>query len=398
MHYLLINQFFPPDGAPTAQLLEDVARALFDQGHRVTVVCGRARYAAAGPEVVAPFPVHRIRCTRFGQGRLARLLSYASFYLGALRHVVMGPRPDVVLTLTTPPLLSLAGTLARRLRGSAHVIWEMDLYPDVAVAAGTFRRGSLADRVVGRLADFSRCRANSNIVLGPCMRDRLAARGIPAAGIAVAENWVDSSIIRPQPFPEGPLTVLYAGNFGLAHDVDTIAHAIPRLDRSRFRFVFVGGGPRLAEMQDRCPEAVFLPYERRQELPARFAACHVGLVTQITAACGTLVPSKMYAYMAAGRPFVFIGPPGATPALIAARHGCGWRIDPGDVDSLLELLEQLAAQPELIHRAGARAHAVFSRSNDRHPGVTRILHILDGTFQAPGATTRASRRPENLPV
>ncbi len=394
MHFLLINQFFPPDPAPTGQLLAHVAYALAEEGHRVTVICGRTRYApqveqAADP----PFPVHRVRCARFARGRAARMLSYASFYAGALRHTLLGPRPDVVLTLTTPPLLSLAGTLAKHLRGATHFIWEMDLYPDVAVAVGTFAAGSLADRAVGILADFSRRRADANIVLGPCMRDRLEARGIPSSRIAVAENWVDSAQFHPQPFAAGPLTVLYSGNLGLAHDIHTIAGAIARLDPSRFHFVFTGGGPRRRELQARCPEALFLPYQSCRDFGAHLAAAHIGLVTQNPETCGTLVPSKIYGYMAAGRPFLFIGPPQSTPARIAARHGCGWRVEPGDVDSLVELLLRLEAQPELIRATGARALAAFSGSNDRETGVARILHILSGTREACISTTSASSSP-----
>ncbi len=394
MHFLLINQFFPPDPAPTGQLLAHVAQALAERGHRVTVICGRASYARAAGAAPGPaVRVHRVRCARFGRGRAARLLSYASFYAGALGHTLSGARADVVLTLTTPPLLGLAGTLARTFRGAAHFIWEMDLYPDIAVALGTFRAGSLADRLVGLLADFSRRRAEGTIVLGSCMRDRLKARGIPPDKILVAENWVDPALVAPQPFPGGPLSVLYSGNLGLAHDIDTVADAIGRLDPARFRFVFAGGGPRREPLQARCPQARFLPYQSQADLASHLGGCHIGLVTQNPETCGTLVPSKVYAYMAAGRPFVFIGPPESTPARIAARHGCGWRIAPGDAHSLVELLQRLQAQPDRVRLAGARARAAFSGSNDRETGVARILHILCGAPQTCISTTSASSSP-----
>jgi glycosyltransferase involved in cell wall biosynthesis len=399
MFILLINQFYTPDPAPTGQLLSHVADALAAAGHDVKVVCARQSYVGAGRVGLLACPraegaresyggseglhVHRVPCARFGHGHAARLLSYASFYAGVLRHVLTGPRPDLVLTLTTPPLLSLAGTVAKRLRGARHVIWEMDVYPDVAVALSVIEKASAIERLIGALADFSRRGSDAVIALGPCMRDLLAARGIPLAKLHIAENWVDSQWIAPQPFPQtAPLTTLYSGNFGLAHDSETIAAAISRLsDPRRFQFVFAGGGPRRKALESRCralgtPNVAFLPYQDAAGLALHFGNCHAGLVTQNPATCGTLVPSKMYAFLAAGRPFIFVGPPAATPARVIERYNCGWQVDPGDAGALTSLLELLAAQPDIARQAGGRARHAFLQHYDRAAGVSRVLQIL----------------------
>ncbi len=393
MNFLLLNQFFPPDAAPTGQLLGDVARALAAQGHSVTVVCARVPYAGdvhGGDTFEIPgVTVRRLWAASFGYSPAARLASYATFYAGALGYALFGPRPDVVLSLTTPPLLSLAGALAKILRGARHFSWEMDVYPDIAVALSVFRRGSPLDRATGGLADFSRRRCDGIIALGSSMRDRLIARGIPADKIAVAENWADGALISPRPFPPSqPLVVLYSGNFGRAHDMSTIAGAVTRLaDPARFHFVFAGAGSRYVQLQAFCEAAnvknvSFLRYQERGRLAEHFGSCHAGLVTQLPATCGSVVPSKTYAMMAAGRPFIYAGPATGVPALIAERFGCGWRIEPGDSAALADLLESLAAQPELLAAAGARARQAFLDHYDVEHGVARILGIL-GLAEAP---------------
>ncbi len=233
----LLNQFFPPDSAPTGQLLADVASQLAAEGQPVTVVCARPSYAglaravsrrdaAADPRLAAVRVVHT-PAPPFGRSHAARLASWASYYAGALWRALRS-ESGVVLTLTTPPLLGVAGYLAHRLRRARHFIWEMDLYPDVAVALNTFRPGGLAERFTGLVADFTRRRADGIIVLGPCMRDRLIARGIPPHLIHVIHNWAPDGI-RPRPMPPGPLTVLYSGNLGAAHDAHTIALAMRAL-------------------------------------------------------------------------------------------------------------------------------------------------------------------------
>ena len=401
MNFLLLNQFFPPDDAPTGQLLADVARALAAEGHSVTVVCSRTVYAGGSANLELPgVEVQRLRTTSFGHGHTAKLAAYASFYAGAAWRALFGPRPDVILTLTTPPLLSLAGSFVKLLRGTQHFIWEMDVYPDIAVDLGLFRRGMIPDRLVGALADFSLRRCDGVIALGPCMRDRLLARGIPDAQVAVAENWADGSIVSPRPFPPNlPLTLLYSGNLGRAHDVDTIAETMESLGNSaRFRFVFAGGGPRRDRLAARCKaadvtNAFFLPYQDRHRLGEHLGSCHVGLVTQRAATCGSVVPSKIYPLMAAGRPFIYIGPAEATPARNIARFGCGWRIEPGDSAALTDLLNLLAGQPELTHLAGERARAAFLEHYNLEVGVRRILQALGVEEAKQAVWDRVAARP-----
>src|ERR1019366_2243801 len=67
---------------------------------------------------------------------------------------------------------------------------------------------------------------------------------------------------------------------------------------------------------------------------------------------GSVVPSKTYGLMAAGRPILFIGPRHATPARIIAGFHCGWQVDPGDSEDVVALLERLAADPIRISLAG----------------------------------------------
>ena len=387
MKTLLLNQFFPPDFAPTGRLLSDVVCEIDAQGHEAEVICARTSYAGAASGTRTQLPsrvrVRRVPCLPFGRSRAARLLSYVSFYLGALWCSLWSARCDVVVTMTTPPLLSLIGTLLKRLRGARHYIWEMDLYPDVAVALGVLSSRSPLTRALQALATYSRRKADGVIVLGPCMRDRVLRQMVPAAKIRIAENWADGALIRPRPFPPpGRLVVLYSGNLGLAHDIDTIAAAMEALrEDDRIHFVFAGGGARRRELEDLCSRAGITnidwqPYQDWDSLGAHLAACHIGLVTQAPVSLGTLVPGKIYALLAAGRPLLFVGPKDATAARIIEQFGCGWQIDAGDAQSLTDLLVLLVARPELVDAAGGRARRAFLANYDLPAGVATVLGIL----------------------
>ena len=388
--------------------MADVARQLAEWGHEVTVICGRAGYREGEAAQRPPVRVLEVPSLPFARGAVGRMLSYLSFLAGALAGGLAAGKPDVVVTLTTPPLLSLVGTALKRLRGARHYSWEMDVYPDVAVALGVLKPHSRLTRALGALADYARRRADGLIALGPCMRDRLAAHAIPLERIHVAENWADAGLIQPCPWPpEYPLTVLYSGHFGLAHEFDTIRAVMTRLQGdARFDFVFAGDGPRRAMVEDFCraegiSNARFLPYQETARLSEHFGACHVGLVTQNRASLGTVVPSKIYGLMAAGRPVIFVGPREATPARTLEGFRCGWQVEPGDAEALAALLEVLAADGMRIREAGARARQAFLEHYDLPSGVSRIAEILGSwkriELRAEAPTQRVPRHAKRAP-
>ena len=381
MRMLLLNQFFYPDSAATSQLLTDLARHLASEGHTVRIVCGSSFYA--NPDSAPPPLVQIVRTPdlAFKRGLFGRILSYSSFLSGALYHGLLGPKPDLVLTLTTPPVLSVIGSLLKTAKGARHFIWEMDLYPDIAVDLDVLSPNSWFTRLMSAFLDNARRRADGIIVLGECMRGRLVRRGIPGERIHVADNWADGAEIQPLPFPAPePLRILYSGNLGLAHDVDTVRAAIHHFrSDNRFHFAFAGAGPRRKALEAFCrgnANVEFSGYRPRHELAGAFGACHIGLVTQKPATLGSVVPSKTYGLMAAGRPILYIGPREATPARIIERFRCGWQVDPGDAATLIALLEHLAANGGLIREAGARGREAFLQHYDLPIGVARICTIL----------------------
>lgn len=403
MRVLLMNQFFWPDSAATSQLLTDVARDLVALGHEVHVICG-GTYAETNPESRPDVVVHQVQGFRFSRSTAGRILSYASFYIGATWKAFRVPRPDAVLTLTTPPLLSVVGALLKLFKGSRFCIWEMDVYPDVAVDLGYIKSRGIINWSIGVVADWSRRNADSIIALGECMRVRLLARGIQSETIAVIDNWADSTqiAVAPRHTDRNSLLLLYSGNLGLAHDVETLIGAIRRLrDDARFRFLFVGGGPRHAELAsflqaDKINSVELRSYVPRGELGSSLGAGDIGIVTQRETCCGSVVPSKVYGLLAAGRPILFVGPGAATPASIVRRHACGWHIDNGDVEGLVSLLNHLAEHPDEISAAGRNGRLALEQEFDRPLGTARIIDQLIGTTSYRHSTTN-NAYPEQAP-
>jgi colanic acid biosynthesis glycosyl transferase WcaI len=397
MRILLINQFFWPDAAATSQLLTDVAHGLKALGHEVHTISGETGYAITDDSNKPDVQMHRVRSLPFVRGFFGRVASYATFFLSCAWKGLRLPKPDVVVTLTTPPLLSLIGNLLKFTRGSKHYIWEMDMYPDVAADLGMIVPGGLPDRIVGAIADASRARADAILALGECMRDRLTARGVPASKVFIAENWADSNIIQPAPYPDAkePFTVLYSGNLGLAHDVNTISEVMTRLQSDiRFKFIFAGSGARRASLEALCRDRAinnveFKSYSAKANLGASLGQGHVGLITQNQSCLGSVVPSKVYGLLAAGRPILFVGPRESTVARVIQRFNCGWQVECGDVAGLQFLLEYLVQNRDKVEAAGARARQALLEHHDRPIGVAHICALLGATPNSPEILNKA---------
>ena len=406
MKILFINQFYWPDSSASSQQLTDLTVGLAARGHDVTVLCSQGGYAAAaatqGPVGVT---VIRVKALQFGRGKVSRLLSYLSFYATAAARGLFAARADLVICLTTPPLISLVGALIKAVRGSRFFEYEQDLYPDVAVDLAMFKRGGVTERVTGWLIGLARKHADGLIALGPCMRDRLIARGVPATKIFVAENWASSAAITPMQRPGDPaqLVLLYSGNLGLAHDLDTLTGVMQLLrNDTRFRFLFVGSGGRKQELVAFCAahkmdSVEFRPYVPRDQLSQGLALGDIGLVTQRDDCCGSVIPSKLYGILAAGRPLLFIGPKRATPALVIDRHACGWHVAPGDVEGLHRLLLHLARNPTLVEQAGRRARQALVQHYDLPQSIARFDDIISAPPERQAQVLQEFALSQNIP-
>src|ERR1051325_4303839 len=227
MKVLLFNQFFAPDSAATSQLLTDLARELTQQGHSVKVICSGSTYSKLGSAEAPGVEVCRVRNMAFGRRKVQRLCSYVSYLAPALWLGLWERDPELVVSMTTPPGLSVVGALVAWVHGSRHFIWEMDVYPDVAEAIGVLRPNGWMARLLGWVFDKSRQGADGILALGDCMAARIERRGISPSKIHVTENWADSEAIRPLPFAaDGKISILYSGNLGLVHELDTVAQAM----------------------------------------------------------------------------------------------------------------------------------------------------------------------------
>ena len=415
---LFVNQYYWPDHASTAQHLTDLVEALAAEGHECHVLCAQGRYHNDAPrppasEVHNGVQIHRVPATSLGRkNTLFRMTDYLSFYARGICVGLTLPRFDLIVTLTTPPIIGLIGTLLRRLKGSRHVYWSMDLHPDASLALGEMSRSNPIVAWLAWLSDFVYRQADKVVVLGPYMADRITSKGVRPERVATIPVWSRQDEIFPLPragHPFAPVlglagkfVAMYSGNLGLAHSTSEFLDAARRLrDREDIVFLFVGDGPRLAEV--RAAQAAeglnnirFLDYFPRDQLHASLSLADVHLISMRSEMTGIVVPGKLYGVMAAAPPGVFVGPAHCETADTIRQADCGLTVRLGDADGLVEALTFLAATPEVAHAMG-RARSLGVPSVARTRRMLRPLGRSSSATSPPAPSRRGRRDPPRRP-
>ena len=418
---LFVNQYYWPDHASTAQHLTDLAEHLAARGHDVHVLCSQGAYKSGTPrpkrsEVHNGVTIHRVPATSFGRkSTLHRLLDYLSFYARAFLAAAMLPRFDVVVTLTTPPIIGLVGTMLRRLKGSRHVYWSMDLHPDASIALGRMSKRNPIVAKLAWLSDLVYRQADKVVVLGDYMADRIAAKKVRRDRLVVVPVWSRRDEIYPLPRDGHPLraslsladkfVVMYSGNLGLAHSFGEVIEAARRLkDRDDVAFLFVGGGPRLAEVEaakaaEGLDNVRLMDYFPREQLHASLSVADVHLITMRSEMTGIVVPGKLYGAMASGRPTVFVGPLHCESADTIRQADCGTAVPLGAAAALVEAITTLAADPNLAAEQGRRGRTTFLDRHEKERCCEQWSALIDGllaTIPRPAFkwSTRKTSHPE----
>jgi len=373
---LLLNQCFYPDVVATAQHGWDLARHLRREGHEVTAIASRSIYGSRGATLPASETIQGIRIVRvgasvFGKASiLARTFDFALFYLLALWKAVTLPKHDVCVCFTTPPFIALVGWMLRLIRGTKCVYWVMDLYPDLPVACGVMKERSLVTRFFESVNRFCLRKADRNVVLGRCMEQHVLAKGIDPSRVSTINVWSDHTEIRPVPRERNRFRrewgvgdrflVMYSGNFGLGHDIETIAEGVRRLasDPTIF-FAFTGGGERKAELIDilrrhGITNFVEGPYQPRERLDELLSAADLHLASLRDGCEGLMVPSKLYGVLAAQRPIVFVGSHLGEGARVIDEERCGIVVPCGDAEAFASAIRRYATDAGEAAAAGER--------------------------------------------
>ena len=373
---LFLNQMAGP---LFRELAEDVAEALgpalLYTGHPHTAHRPGTKHLA-----IQPAPEYDRRSI------LRRLLSWLRYFVAASMVVARTNRTTLLFIVSNPPFLGLLGYLCKLIRGQRYVVLVYDVYPDILIALGAMGEGWGA-RIWRLLNRFVLERADAVIAISHDMADILEKqydlnRTVPGKSVVIP-NWADVETIRPLKKEDnwfalehrqiGKTTVLYSGNMGNTHDIESILEVARLLRHERhIHFLLIGEGAKWSLVEraiadEGLENITLLPFQPEEILPWSMTTGDIGIVPYHPGSEGCIVPSKTYYYLAAG----------VVPMIVAARETdltkmvvecqCGMAFASGDRDAMARAILELDKNPARLTQfkvaARATAEKLYSRRN-----------------------------------
>jgi len=297
-----------------------------------------------------------------------RLLQGLSFALSSAIPVFWSSlswRPDVVWTVA--PSLPSAGIAAAGagLAGAPSWIHIQDFEVDAAFELGLLRAPWLRKLALGA-ERFLLSRFDIVSTLTPRMLERLSHKKVTSK-TKLFSNWVDPASIFPLEdkgdararlgIPNHCFVALYSGNLGEkqgVHDLIDVARLLS--DQEDILVVVCGEGAgraKLAKLADGLKNIRFLPLQPTAELNNLLGAADVHLLPQKPEVADLVMPSKLLAMLASGRP-VIAGANGGTQLAHEVQE-CGIVVPPGNAMEMADAVRLLKAQPDLRLAMGRNA-------------------------------------------
>ncbi len=387
--WIVTELYYPEDGA-TGHLLTQIAEGLASAAE-VHVLCTQPSYTQQrekSPRVELHNGVHIRRCrtTSFSKDRLAlRVINMLTILLSFSWNMVSGlRRQDRVLVVTNPPPLPFAAWLACRLRGAKCVLLIHDIYPDVLVPTKFTRQNSTLYRVIDWFFKRLLLGVDRIITIGRDMQQRVLAKSDRLQSkTTVITNWCDQESIWPISPTANPLraeldltdkfVILYSGNMGRTHGLETIAAAAKILEdagHEKIHWLVCGGGGGKKPFAARCQQlnlksVTVRDFFPREQLVYSLNCGDVAIISFIPGMSGISVPSRMYNFFAAGRPIIGVTEAESELALTIREYELGWVVEPEQpqllADQVLEIYSQRDRLATLGERCRAVALAQFSR-------------------------------------
>ena len=226
------------------------------------------------------------------------------------------------------------------------------------------------------------------------MTNRLVDAGANVEKIRAVHNWVPGEGVNPLQTEQvdvrgnwgltDKIVLMYSGNLGLGHELDTVVRALAEIDGATDLIgVFVGHG----KMRQPLVELVgtlgltnvqFRPPQPLEHLNQTLAAGDIHVVSQKPGTEGLIVPSKIYGILAAGRPVIYVGPENTDVGQIVRQSRAGIVVPNGNVNALADGVRILAEDNERRQDMGRRGRDFYLTHFGKDRSIERIIEVVEG--------------------
>ena len=389
---LVLYHFFHPDDVVSSRHFSDMAAGLAERGWQVMArpcnrSCRNESHKYTPSDTARNVRIERIWRPRFQQAQFLGRLLNAIWMLGAWSLATFRMNPPDLLVVGTDPILTVFVAIPWKLiRPRTKIVhWCFDLYPEAAIADGRLPGTGALPAIVRTFLRTAYGCCDLIVDIGPCMRNLLARYGSAARVLTITPWALSEPAVELRPdtlernalFGDVKLALMYSGNFGRAHSFEEVLAVARAVRKESIGFAFSVRGNRTDELHSAVSKEDrnirFVPFADEQRLEARLSAADIHIVTLRHEWTGSVVPSKFFGALAAGRPVLFVGSQNSSLARWIKIHRVGWLLDGSNQAEIVAELLRLAESPEELRALFAHCHRVY----EQHFSRTYLMDRLE---------------------
>ena len=331
---------------------------------------------------------------------IRRIVSWIIYWLQALIWLGRWNRNIPIVLFSNPPFLCWVGWIMLCLRGQRYTVMVHDIYPDVIVRLGYMKEQSYLIKVWRSLNRHAYERAQIVMTLGDYMAKNLTQYFDPnktnSRSVKVIHPWVDTEFIKPIPKHDNwfahrhdqvdKLTVMYSGNMGFGHDIETLLEAARNLnDIKDIHFILIGSGPKwywakdFLNIEQLC-NVTLLPWQPEDTLPYQLSTADIGIVTLENEMWDLAIPSKLLYMMAAGTAIIALTPKPSDVSSIVEESNTGKVVRPGDIERLTITLKEMKRNKDELRKMSSLARSLVTGKFSKSSNYNKFYRYLLNNF------------------
>lgn len=403
MKITLVSQWFPPEQAPIGYMIKELADALSDEGHDVTIITGFPNHPTGVvfsgykkkwilKESIYNYKVTRVwLATSSRRSPLSRVITFLTFTFTSTLALLLQPRPQLIFAVFQPISVGLTLPILARVKNAKLILNVQDLHPNVQIELGMIRN-PLIIKLLKKIEYFGYKHASALTVICDAFRDHCIEHGAKSENVEIIPNWIDVDEIQPGErdnlFRRGlgldgsHFIVLYAGTIGLVSGASVMVGAAQQLtDLPHVRIVFVGEGPLVSILKQEVEllglsNVIFAPFQPREMLSTVQAIADVSVVSLKRGKGNASVPSKVLGYMAAARPVIASVDANSETAHTVLMSKCGLVTDSDNHSALAGAIRYLSSNKELRMSLGLNGRDYLEKNYTKQIVTSKFINFF----------------------
>lgn len=386
MKILLVSQHFYPDNFR----VNDIAKALVENGHQVTVLTSLPDYATGkvpsdckgvknritewnDVKVIRSFSIAR------RSGIIFRALNYFSFFLtSTLKAMALKEKFDVVMCYQTSPVLMANGARAcAKKQKIPFLVYCLDLWPESLKAWHVGEDNPLFKFMNA----YSKSIYNSADIVGvtskPFMNYLNTVNAVPMEKMVYLPQHAEALELEEKTNAENTVFA-FGGNIGSVQNIECIINAVSKIrDLEGFSVEIYGDGSELENCKKLSTELgtdekiTFFGRVDWNTLKENYNHADAFLLTlKSEGMIGQTIPAKLQEYMSGARP-VIAAIEGAAADVIK-ESGCGICVDADNSDALAEAMKDFVLNKDKYSACGSKGKAYFEQNFTREIFISNL--------------------------